>query len=175
MAMKPCRECTKEVSTEAKTCPHCGVSFPTRKKTSKLAIAVLVVVGVIVVAAVAGSGDKGAGSGGDVTDEAPAPAVTVAAVDLWKAYDANEVAADEVYKDKRLLVTGAVASIDKDIMDDVVLMLSTPNEFMKVHAQLEDSEASAAAALKKGASVTVACTGGGLIMGSPILKDCRIQ
>jgi hypothetical protein len=30
MPLKPCRECKKEVSTEAKTCPHCGASKPTR-------------------------------------------------------------------------------------------------------------------------------------------------
>lgn len=28
MALKPCRECKEKVSTEAKTCPHCGVSKP---------------------------------------------------------------------------------------------------------------------------------------------------
>lgn len=28
MALKPCRECKQEVSTEAKTCPHCGVAKP---------------------------------------------------------------------------------------------------------------------------------------------------
>ena len=28
MALKPCRECGKEVSTEAKVCPHCGVAKP---------------------------------------------------------------------------------------------------------------------------------------------------
>lgn len=29
MPLKPCRECKKEVSTEAKTCPHCGATTPT--------------------------------------------------------------------------------------------------------------------------------------------------
>ena len=33
MALKPCRECKKEVSTEAATCPSCGVPNPTAKKT----------------------------------------------------------------------------------------------------------------------------------------------
>jgi len=28
MALKPCRECGKQVSTEAATCPKCGVSSP---------------------------------------------------------------------------------------------------------------------------------------------------
>ena len=34
MALKPCRECKKKVSTEASTCPSCGVPNPT-KKTSR--------------------------------------------------------------------------------------------------------------------------------------------
>lgn len=29
MALKPCHECKQEVSTGARTCPHCGVKFPT--------------------------------------------------------------------------------------------------------------------------------------------------
>ncbi|MBA3560055.1 MAG: hypothetical protein H0W30_15820 [Gemmatimonadaceae bacterium] len=28
MALKPCRECGREVSAQANTCPHCGVSAP---------------------------------------------------------------------------------------------------------------------------------------------------
>ena len=32
MALKPCRECKKKVSTEASTCPSCGVPNPTQKK-----------------------------------------------------------------------------------------------------------------------------------------------
>ena len=33
MALKPCRECNKKVSTEASVCPLCGVPNPTKKKT----------------------------------------------------------------------------------------------------------------------------------------------
>ena len=32
MALKPCRECKKKVSTEALTCPNCGVPDPQQKK-----------------------------------------------------------------------------------------------------------------------------------------------
>ena len=28
MALQPCRECGAQVSTEAKSCPHCGVPDP---------------------------------------------------------------------------------------------------------------------------------------------------
>jgi len=32
MALTTCRECGKQVSTDAKTCPHCGTSAPAKKK-----------------------------------------------------------------------------------------------------------------------------------------------
>lgn len=34
MALKSCRECGKEVSTDAKICPHCGAGKPTTQKPS---------------------------------------------------------------------------------------------------------------------------------------------
>lgn len=33
MALKPCRECAKEVSTDAQACPHCGTVMPTKEVT----------------------------------------------------------------------------------------------------------------------------------------------
>ncbi|MBX9612444.1 MAG: zinc ribbon domain-containing protein [Burkholderiales bacterium] len=48
MALKPCRECRQEVSTEAKTCPHCGTPNPTTPKaTAKDTLAGLVVLALI--------------------------------------------------------------------------------------------------------------------------------
>ena len=35
MALKSCRECSKKVSTEADTCPNCGVPDPANKKVKK--------------------------------------------------------------------------------------------------------------------------------------------
>ena len=32
MAMTECRECGEEVSSKAKSCPHCGVKNPGKKK-----------------------------------------------------------------------------------------------------------------------------------------------
>ncbi|MBH1978880.1 MAG: hypothetical protein I8H67_10995 [Comamonadaceae bacterium] len=32
MAMTTCKECEKSVSTDARTCPHCGTSAPAKKK-----------------------------------------------------------------------------------------------------------------------------------------------
>lgn len=44
MALKPCRECGKDVSTAAKSCPSCGVKSPTRKPKTGTLLAVLAVV-----------------------------------------------------------------------------------------------------------------------------------
>ena len=38
MALKPCRECGKKVSTEAQSCPNCGAPHPTHKAESKTKI-----------------------------------------------------------------------------------------------------------------------------------------
>jgi len=35
MALKPCRECGKDVSEEAKTCPSCGLNQPTKLPPKK--------------------------------------------------------------------------------------------------------------------------------------------
>ncbi len=49
MALKKCRECGKEVSSEAKSCPHCGVSTPVTPSASGCmsTILVLVIVGIL--------------------------------------------------------------------------------------------------------------------------------
>lgn len=54
MALKPCRECKTEVSTEAKTCPKCGVANPTNQ-TSATAQGCLGCLGVIVLMGIIGS------------------------------------------------------------------------------------------------------------------------
>lgn len=47
MAMKPCRECKQEISTEGKQCPHCGKKYPTGGWSggAKLGVGLLVLYG----------------------------------------------------------------------------------------------------------------------------------
>ena len=191
MAMKLCRECKKEISTDANPCPHCGKKNP--HGMSKLLKYGGGAVGALIIISVAASSSKtqdeakhNAAGGAAVAapSAAPAPAaapaaksfdLTVDAMKLWKDYDANEVAADGLYKGKNLQVTGVVASIDKDFMDNIVLHLKAPNEFMDTWAKLEKSEADKAATLKKSEKVTLICEGNGRIMKSPHLDDCTIS
>lgn len=101
-----------------------------------------------------------------------ADAIEISARDLYRAYDANEVAADSQYKGKALRVTGTVESVDSDMMDNAVVQLRA-GDFQSVNVQGLQQEV--AASLSKGQSITVSCTGAGEIIGSPVLDDCALQ
>ena len=109
-------------------------------------------------------------------DEAPAQQtyMTVSLARLAADYEANEVAADMKYKGKLLEVTGRVQSIDKDAFDGISIALATSNERMPARASVDKALESTAAQLTKGQTITVRCKGGGLLIGSPILRNCQI-
>jgi len=67
MALVKCRECGKDVSSEAPTCPHCGVVKPAPKKAFNPSISggqgcLLIIVILVVIGIIAGSGDSPSGS-----------------------------------------------------------------------------------------------------------------
>lgn len=112
-----------------------------------------------------------------VVREEASPPVSVTADALLAAYKENEIAANQKYKDKRLLLSARIASIEADIGDDPYLVLSAGSEFEfnRPHARMARSEAASAAALKKGQKITLLCIGASEIAGTPMLDDCSIQ
>ena len=102
-------------------------------------------------------------------------ATRVDAIKLWSDYHDNEVAADDQYKGRLLLVDGVVASIDKDFLDHIVIHLKSRNEFMWTMATMKDAEKRTAASLRRGQRVRVQCRGGTVIIGSPTLEDCTFR
>ena len=105
----------------------------------------------------------------------PAPAadaIKVSARDLFRAYEANEIAADSQYKGKPIEITGTVEGITSDLMDEPVVQLSA-GQFQSVNAN--GLEKNVAAGLTKGQSVTLSCTGAGEVIGSPMLDKCSIR
>lgn len=91
---------------------------------------------------------------------------------LFKAYDENEVATDENMKGKLVAVKGIVQSIDKDFTDSIIISFQTDNQFMPARMEMDDSEKSAAIALKKGQQVTVICERMSRVIGAPSGRDC---
>ncbi len=104
-----------------------------------------------------------------------ASSISVTSTELFNAYQGNEVAADDKYKGRKLLVTGTVASVDKGAFGGLHLRLATPNEFMSTMCSMEDSEKSQLAQLSKGETVRVLCKGQGIVVGSPSLGGCTFR
>ena len=140
-----------------------------------LGVISLGIIGFLVVAFAVHSVATNGGAGPASTPVDVSTAIRVSAVKLWSDYHANEVAADNVYKGQTLVVTGMVKGINKDAFDEAFLELATYNEFETVDAYLQQSELAKAARMSVYQPVTVACRGDGMVIESPILRDCTIQ
>lgn len=74
---------------------------------------------------------------------------TLSAADLHSEYQANEVAADEKYKGKVVVITGTVDSIGKDIADTPYVTLSA-GQFEHVQCMFSKDRAGELAKVSKG-------------------------
>lgn len=174
MALVKCRECAKEISSEATTCPHCGAA-PKKKmgfiKKSLLTLAGLFIVQMII------SNFSDQKSGPQVQAvAAKAPEVSyefkTTPAELTAAYEANTVAADNRFKGRKYLVQGVVDSINTGIGNDVYITMLSGNMFLDPQFSLDDSQKNAAAKLLKGQQVSMICTGGGDVMKTPMSRRC---
>lgn len=101
--------------------------------------------------------------------------VTISATDLFRAYDANEVATDEKLKGKLIAITGSIQSVDKDFSDDIIISIKTPNEFMPARLELKENQKEKAASLRKGQRVSVTCEKVTRLVGAPSGSDCYLN
>lgn len=176
--LKPCGGCGKMLDASAPTCPGCGRPSPTGMSfRKKVGIAAFSLIALLYVIGRSGEGSTSSASSSS-SSESSAPAapvaIEIAAPALFRAYEANEVSADDAYKGKHLAVAGRVASIDVDFLGHVIVRLSSGNTFQTVDATMQPSQKPATAGLHKGAPITVLCVGNGKVI-SPQLEDCVIQ
>lgn len=201
MALIQCSECGNQVSDRAEACPKCGnpiaktivaplpiPAAPQKKKSgffAKVAKTVgAIFVGFIVIAIYIASQAPSTpkpSPGYSATSPEPEPlttsnqaaAISVQASDLYAAYDANEVSADQKYKGTRMNITGTVVEVSKDFMDDPYVQLLGKNKYATVRVSFAKSRLNELAKLSKGDNITVSgCIGKGMIIMSPIV-DCR--
>ena len=107
----------------------------------------------------------------DRVPTAPKTARDVEAGALWNDYQASEKAANAHYKGETLDVTGQVAGMESDLVGSVIVRLESPNPFSPTRAYLSDSSAPPG----RGTEVTLRCQGAGMMMGSPVLRDCVLR
>lgn len=196
MALIDCSECGKQVSSSAASCPNCGHPIasvpPTPPATpssesgtarTPTAATILKICGVLFVLVViaktcTGSDSASSSSSAAVHEQTTQPSreaeLDVTAEKLWVDYDANEVTADNIYKGKVIAVRGTIQSISKDLFDNAILHLDAHGSFTSVNATMNKTELPGLARLSKGQSVHLTCSGGGMVMRSPILRDCSL-
>ncbi|WP_151821030.1 OB-fold protein [Acinetobacter seifertii] len=146
---------------------------------------VIAIILLIVLAAIFGPDKKKDSYSSSTTSEAstesapapPVPPVEVSANDLLKAYKDNEIAANNKFKDKSVLVSGTLKSIGADFSDKPLLTLKAGGEFEfnEPQATLAESDEPKAASLSKGQKIKLLCIGNSEVAGTPMLKDCVIQ
>lgn len=102
-------------------------------------------------------------------------AIKVTASELYAKYEANEIQADNLYKDKLLEVSGTISNIGKDILDSPYVALKTNNMFGSVQCMLADSQKDKATNLSKGQSVTLTGRNSGKTITNVLLRDCEIK
>ena len=104
--------------------------------------------------------------------QSPDGVYSLGAVQLWRDYEQNEVAADARYKDQRLRVTGTVVNIERDYEGQPVVHLFGGNAIFPTVVRLNKADLPAVARLKKGDQIVVRCIGAGREMRMPQLERC---
>ncbi len=187
---KTCPSCAETVKAAAARCRFCGYDFtrgtapgiasPQSTPSKRGGISCLgLIIGLAIVLFVLSRCGKDVIAEQDaqtarlVSAEA-APGYQVSARELFRAYAANEAAAQEQYGNRILDVSGTVESVDLDLTDEPVVRLETENQFMSAMVNLIDIEKPKAAALAKGQAIIVRCAKVREVVGSPALDDCAI-
>ena len=104
--------------------------------------------------------------------QSPDGIYSLGAVQFWREYEQNEVAADARYKDQRLRVTGTVVNIERDYEGRPVVHLFGGNAIFPTVVRLNKADLPAVARLKKGDQIVVRCIGAGREMRMPQLERC---
>lgn len=170
-----CKTCGADIAKDAKTCPSCGAKNKVLHPIRGVIAGIIAIIFSIVLYQALTTPSSPSGK----TEETPMPYYKISATDLWTAYDSNKVNADNLYKDKLIVVTGTISGITQDIATkDPCVLLDTGNPLNLYPIQCffpDDKNGNEAiAALKDGDYVAIA----GTCMGTPVvhvqLSNCYL-
>ena len=117
---------------------------------------------------------KGVNDAQQEAQQARKNAASITATKLLNDYKVNEVKADADYKGKYFKVSGKLGDVKRDVAENPFLTVGTgaPFELQTVQCMIDTALEPKAAALKKGAAITVT----GRVDGKPfnvLVRDCR--
>ena len=105
----------------------------------------------------------------------PKASAEVTASELWAAYARDPAQADLQFRDRSVVVTGVVRSIERDYEGSMVARLSTGDAFETVNAKLATRNDPTMVGVTKGRPVSLLCVGRGALMGAPQLGGCFVR
>lgn len=101
---------------------------------------------------------------------APAADIAISADELFRAYDANEVAADLKYKGRLITVEGKVDGINVSFDGEPYIVLAVTGQFLSgVRLNFSKAAMPHLARVQKGAVIRVRCEAKGMVLRSPYL------
>lgn len=99
--------------------------------------------------------------------------LSAAAVDVAKAYNDNQVAADQKYFKKTLLLSGTIESINSGLGNEPYIALRGLNQFLSPQVHFHKANANKISSLNKGEKIVLVCDGEGSIVGTPMFNSCQ--
>jgi hypothetical protein len=102
----------------------------------------------------------------------PTP-LKVSAVDLYKAYMDNEIAADESYSGHVVRVDGEINDVGRDILGTPYVAIKAGDESLGIVQCLFESD-SEVASLSRGEDVAIVGTVSSKTIGVVIVRDCKV-
>ena len=142
-----------------------------------LAIGAAILVGLVIIGLIAEPSDPNQiTSSADAelgTEEIREPmAERVTATELYRAYEANEQAAQIRYGNHPLEISGRITSIELDFLDQPVVSLEAGSLFAEVTLRFTSDHANVTAQLVRGEPFLARCETLTEILGAPQLEDC---
>lgn len=201
MATFKCPDCKSKVSTSAAACPKCGrpVTDADRKKGSSSGIfgkkiikwigyIFLIFFAIGAFKAVTQTPEEKArieaaneeyklrkqAERAAAEQERIAKMPRITSVQLVREYKSNEIAADQKYKGKEIIITGTVTDISKSVTGLARLTLEGTGFLENIFADLERGQTDSAASLRKGGKVSLMCTVKGMALGNVVADDCSL-
>lgn len=112
-------------------------------------------------------------SGGASIIEKAVRATPTTAKEMRETYLMNEVAGDQAYFKKKLLVTANIISINSGIGNRPFLTLEDGDSLAGTRASFKSPNVDKIAKMKKGSTIKLVCFGAGSMLGTPVLSDCE--
>ncbi len=184
---KRCAKCGKLVSRSSMRCRRCGQRQRWSRRKLLLASSVALIAAMFAIAINTTFFPNGRVAESSVPTAAThatprallasrlANATSVTASDLWMAYMRDPAAADRMFRDRSVVVSGRIRAIDRDFDGGTLVRLSTGDAMDTVNAKLATQDSPAVLGVHKGREISLLCVGRGAAIGVPLLGGCMIS